>query len=293
MIDPEKIIVISYAGGAFGNFLFHVLTEHADNTYKPGNADFEFDTLGRSHNTKIYTPIWSYLNTTTYTTFFPDTDKSCLILCDNGFENDQYDDIRKTFGQCHIVRVCLSERIRPVYWNMNAFKSLEISTEDLTQSHVSMHWKDANEDWAKRENITLHYHNWNYGWQPMDDKKIINVDLEQLMKNPMPVLKNLMQRLGFAITRESTLVELCSKWQQTNAKYLDVYYQWQKIDQALDNQESINFDIQSLHDQGYINYCIERKYNVTIPVYDYRNWFGNTDQIFEMLEKISIAHDPN
>ena len=39
-----------------------------------------------------------------------------------------------------------------------------------------------------------------------------------------------------------------------------------------------------LHDQGYINYCIECKYDVIIPVYDYRNWFQTSIDIQEMIK---------
>ena len=42
----------------------------------------------------------------------------------------------------------------------------------------------------------------------------------------------------------------------------------------------------SLHDQGYINYRIEKKFNIVIPVYDYRNWFNSTNDIAEMVHKL-------
>ena len=59
--------------------------------------------------------------------------------------------------------------------------------------------------------------------------------------------------------------------------------------QALASGKHIDIsDITNLHEQGYINYCIETKYHVTIPVYDYKDWFKSTAEISNMIEKLHV-----
>ena len=105
------------------------------------------------------------------------------------------------------------------------------------------------------------------------------------MLNPVESLVELIVRLGFSPINVNKLKDLCDTWKIANQKYFQIYFEWQNINNALDSNTDYNLDsITSLNDQGYINYCIEKKYNVTIPVYDYRNWFKTTDEIVSMLK---------
>lgn len=285
--DASKIIVISYPAGGFGYFIYHVLTDHADGTYKVDNSQFDFDNLGTSHRTQTYTNTW-HLNPAEYEVRLPDTDKYCLIVCDNSFLNDQYDRVWQVIGQCRVVRVCISEPVRSAYWNTCAYKSISSTPEDMMQDHVSAHWPNANEDWAKRENITLHYHNWNYGWRPMNHHLVTNIEYQYIMLKPFEAFCGLITDLGFSVVDADKLQHLCQRWHAANKKYFQIYYDWQQIEQALDSQTDYDMSsITTLNDQGYINYCIEKKYNVTIPVYDYRHWFKSTKDIIAMLSKIT------
>jgi hypothetical protein len=96
--------------------------------------------------------------------------------------------------------------------------------------------------------------------------------------------------IGGQVIDTQRLQEFCQSWCSTNQKYFQVYHEWQDIHNSL--TQGINQDISyitDLHSQGYINYCIERDYHVTIPVYDYRDWFTSTDQIKEMIQGLSIS----
>ena len=272
------MILISYPSGGFGNFLFHVLTEFADNTYKPDNSNFEFDLVGRSHQTIKYTKI--YFHDRDYTLLLPDTDKECLILCDNGINNDSYAKINTVFHGATIIRTVIDNSVRPIIYKTCVVKAQNSDTIKETKKQVNTNWIDSAKDYSIRENFTLFYHNWPFGWGPMDG--CINISIEQLINSPVDTVVKLINAIkGNVLDLDlKSLTELCNNWIVSNQSYFKIYYDWQRINIALDQNRSIDLNnITDLHDQGYINYCLEKKFNYTIPVYDYRNWFQNTLEI--------------
>jgi hypothetical protein len=52
--NSENAVLIHYRGGAYGNFLFHLLGTHIDNTVKIKNDNFAFSATGNSHSTLKY-----------------------------------------------------------------------------------------------------------------------------------------------------------------------------------------------------------------------------------------------
>jgi hypothetical protein len=287
----SNIVLISYPSGGFGNFLFHALTEYADSTYKPDNSEFNFSKTGNSHTTTKYTNVY-FKDPTDYVLVVPDQSKKTLVLCDNGINNDSYTKINQVFDNAKIVRTVIDTDIRPVIYQTCIVKAKESDLVTETQDRVLNNWIDCNEDYAIRENFTLFYHNWNFGWEPVADYNVLNVSLEQLITDPVACLTRLIEQLGCRVVKNDMLEQFCHQWQTSNQQYFDVYWHWKRIDSALGNNINLNINnITSLHDQGYINYCIERKFNVKIPVYDYRYWFVDTSQILQMVSQ--IIHDTN
>jgi hypothetical protein len=276
-------VLISYPSGGFGNFLFHVLTEFSDNTHKPPLNQFEFGVNGNSHSTAKYTKIYFHAPDD-YETDLPATDKKILILCDNGINNDSYSKIRTTFPTAPILRTVVCKSLRPVIYQTCIIKAKESDVIKENRQQVLDHWTDAVEDYAVRENFTLMYHNWNYGWQRSEEPGVINVEIESMINDPVATFTDTIKQLGGRVVQPDQLVKLCQEWQQANSQYFKVYFDWIRINYALDHNESIDLtDITDLHQQGYLNYCIEYKYHVTIPVYTYRNWFQTTADIQEMI----------
>lgn len=270
------MILISYPSGGYGNFLYHVLTEFSSNTYKPANQNFSFDSEGRSHSTKKYTPVYFH-DPDNYKLMLPNTDLECLVLCDNGITNDSYTKINQTFPGATIVRSVVTDSVRPIIYKTCITKAKRGDTVSETIDHVAEHWTDQ-EDYSIRENFTLLYHNWPFKWQA--DAQCINVELEALITQPVDTIVKLIEQIGGTVVDQELLAEVCRQWTNSNYIHFKVYYDWQKIEQALDSHKHIDIsDIVDLHDQGYINYCLEKKFNYVIPVYDYRNWFKNTQDI--------------
>lgn len=277
------MILISYPAGGFGNFLYHALTEFSSNTYKPTNQNFKFDSAGRSHSTKKYTPIYFH-DPKNYQLSVPETDLECIVLCDNGIHNDSYTQINQIFPGATIVRCVISENVKPIVYKTCIIKAKKSNVLEENINQVADHW-DNQEDYSIRENFTLLYHNWPFAW--LNEKQCINVDLEKLITDPVTTIEQIITSIGGQVIDKELLETTSKEWVAANKKYFDIYYQWQQIEQALDT--AIHIDIQyitDLHDQGYINYCIERKYNVTIPVYNYRDWFRSTNEIQIMLKNV-------
>jgi len=56
--NSENAVLIHYRGGAYGNFLFHVIGTHIDNTVKVDNGNFTFSEKGNSHASSKYVAIY-------------------------------------------------------------------------------------------------------------------------------------------------------------------------------------------------------------------------------------------
>jgi len=270
----SKVTLISYPSGGFGHFIFHVLTEFAEETYKPSDNKLAFSSTGNSHGTKTYSGIY---RDEQYNLTIPNTDKTVLVLCDNGINNDGYAEINAKFADACIVRVTIDTAVRPIIYQTCVVKAMQTTVDS---QFTMANWSDADEDYAKRENYTLFYHNWPFGWQADNSPNILNFSLEGLVRDPFTALIVLIQQLGMTICHRQQLYDLCVEWQQANAVYFAVYHDWNKIEQALDSNQDLAVDhIIDLHEQGYINYCLEQKFNCTIPVYDYRDWFKTTKEM--------------
>lgn len=276
------MILISYPAGGFGNFIYHILSEYSTNTYKVNNSNFKFDISGNSHSTQKYTLTYFH-DPDDYQIVLPDTDKECLILCDNGINNDSYHKINRVFPGATIVRLCITNNVRPIIYSTCILKAMRSSLIKESQFHVNTFWTDSDEDFAVRENFTLLYHNWPFKWESAPN--CINVSIESLILDPVSTLTNLIGQINGSVTDLNSLNTVCAEWQKSNKQYFEIYYHWKNINAALDNKSNLDIsNITELHDQGYINYCIEQKFNVTIPAYNYRDWFKNTSEIKEMLE---------
>lgn len=285
--SSNNIILISYPSGGFGNFLYYVLSEFADQTVKLSNNQLIFSDDGSSHSIVKYTNTY-FMDPVNYhpQCDIDPQDNKILILCDNGIHNDKYDKIISTFPHAKIVRVVIDPSVRPIVYQTCIVKAMHQKFMSHHHTHVKNNWSDSPEDYAQRENFTLLYHDWAYGWEP--NELTINLSIERWLINPIDTIKGLINQLGMQTVNEPKLKTVLTDWFKVNEKYFSVYFHSKQILTALENKENIDIsNITDLHEQGYINYCIEQRCNIEIPVYDYRNWFQSTDQIQQAINEIN------
>lgn len=283
----KDIILISYPSGGFGHFLYYVLTEFASGTVKVNQDALKFSDLGDCHSISKYTETYFMDPDEFSTTIDLDVaDKKILVLCDNGINNDQYQRINQTFPNATKLRLVVNPSVRPVIYQTCAIKAMGLhDLVDDSIQHLSANWSDADEEYAKRENYTLMYHQWAYGWLP--DPTAVNVSIEKLILDPVNTIVELINSLGMTVTDLGQLQEVADAWLSANQKYFSVYYNARAVMYAVSTDINIDIShISDLHEQGYINYCLETTYNITIPVYDYRKWFLNTAQIVDAIREI-------
>jgi hypothetical protein len=294
--DPtsKDVVLISYPSGGFGNFLYHALTEYSSNTTKIKNDNFNFGIGGNSHATKKYTNIYFKEPDVYHPTLIninPEQLSKILVLCDNGINNDSYEKINIVFPNATIVRICISDRVRSIVYQTCVTKAMDSDVYHENQKFTKKQWSDADEDYAQRENITLMYHNWPFAWAECDQLNVINVDIELLVNNTAQTIATIISQLNGEVLNYADLESFCNKWRKENDRYFKIYYEWDKISAALlsDNDMDLSH-VTDLHSQGYINYCIEKMYSVTIPVYDYKNWFTSTNLIVKFIKDL---HEKN
>jgi hypothetical protein len=292
--DPasDKIIVIHYPPGGFGNFIFHVLSEFAAETAKfSTNKYFKFGSDGNSHRTNKYTNIYFHdpdVYEPTVHSGIDITNSTILILSDNGFgvERESLVKHRSLFPNAQFVKIVLDDLSMVVCYKTSYIKARKVSNfgngEEFMDWHIK-HYGNKIRDYEVREHYSTMYHQWHLGWM-ITDSDALNLSLTNLISNPYETLIALITELGLTVINSNKLNDLCKEWLNVNTDFFNVYHEWQKINTALDQNQSVPIDQLTLHGQGYINYCIEKKFNVIIPIYDYRNWFATTNEIHEMIK---------
>lgn len=119
--DSDKIIVIMYPTGGYGNFMYKVLSDHLNCTVKVDNTNFQFSSTGHSHSTNKYSETFALgkayyekkLSSFNYGYQIYDIEaylqiqqgKKFLILGDTGNLGDNVKFIKKFFPNGKIIRI--------------------------------------------------------------------------------------------------------------------------------------------------------------------------------------------
>lgn len=285
MIEQENVLVISYPSGGFGNFIYHLLSAYADNTVKIGGHKFNFSSTGNSHNNKRYTDPIKQLSSD-YKIQFQDSKNLHLVTYDPGINNkqDKFLKLKKYFPNAKIVNCHLTDAIRPVIYKTFMIKAHNKNPVNHSIKTVEQNWQTCS-DYTIRENFTLFYNQWSWHWPALSQNGVINFNLESFITNPFYTLNQLIESTGGKLINKNKCKKTLQEWYKSNFKYFEIYWLCKELERSLDNFENFNLEyVKDLHDQGYLNHWIETKYNIQIPVYNYRHWFKNTEQILQMVQ---------
>lgn len=205
--DPagDNIILITYPPGGFGNFVYHLLTEFAKETAKPSNHSFKFSNAGNSHTTKKYTV--SYTQSTEV--YFPyidvdvDTsDKKILVLVDNEWKDNYYNQLLTVFPNAKIVRMCSDPTIYNIVAALIASKS-----------------NGAPIDLRFRENYS------GAGmFNPIDHAQVVNVPIKEFILDPNAAFLSLLAQLQLTPIKHNELLSLLSEWKSIHKPYFEELY---------------------------------------------------------------------
>lgn len=287
--SSDKIILITYPSGGFGHFIYHVLSEFTMETVSIiSDNKFAHSPLGNSHECIRYTTMYSNCDNDDNYVYLPEItinphDKIILVLCDNGVDHDDNDTMVKVFPNAKIVRMVIDNIIPVIYHRNRIVNASEMAALGFdTDTRIKLYWDEFTNEYAVREYHTLSYHSWARTWQPLDSTT--NVSIEGLMLNPYMTIVDLVKSLKLTIRNPELLQNAVNQWHNANCSYFSVYHNTKMVLASLNDNIVVDLShITDLHEQGYINFRLEKKYNIIIPVYDYKDWFKTTNDMQEMI----------
>ena len=266
MIKP---IIIHYPSGGFGNYI-NVLISMCFDAIDTPEKDFKFSVDGNSHDFPKST--WCHYEDNIR--LFRDD----ILLVDSGIERDYIEPIIEKFPNSPIIRMCIDEKSKSIVTQTCRYKA------ERSQFVIDGEW------WEQREQYTLMYH---YGkenndyyinnFKPLDG--CTNINISDLFVNFDKVLEQLSTVVGSY--DKDKAYEIHNGFLESNNRYYKAEELVNIVQDALETKNHVELDDYSLHDQGYLLFWLERKYNIKeIPPYDYREWFKNTKEIETCLKLI-------
>lgn len=274
-------VIIHYPSGGFGHFMLSLCSICFDNVFMPSDQ-IVLDETGRSHSYPLHYKTWMYFSKEfVLEPNYNFDNKIPILLVDSGIDNDSVEPIKKRFTNSKIIRMCIDD----------ASKSIITQTCKLKAENNTFNF-DCKLDWEVRERFSLMYHyidkNPNFcfnNFKPVIDG--INISISDLFVNINSVVEKLSSVLG---KYDQNKVETLHKiFINGNYRYYLANELIAVVKKHLDNNSNISLQsYTSLHDQGFLNYWIEKTFNINeIPPFDYKNWFKDVNEIQECIHRLT------
>ena len=265
------IYCVWYPSGGFGHFVNAILSLYGDNFIRPTNH-LNFSDNGDAHSLKLTVP--KYFHDQPYPEVIFDSSKNYSVLIDNGI-NNQSKNFLNVFKDCNVIKLNYDDVSWPVVAKTSIVKA---SKSSLDQELLLDTGWNTNEDWAVREKYTLYLRNNLLRSKWTVDYDCYNLDVFELLSYSK--LSNFFN----AITTVSDFSELHSQWLNANSQYFYPVQQALKIIDAINQHKHMDISyVKNIWDQAVINYLLEIKFNMFIPINDYPNWFQNTNELLSIL----------
>jgi len=271
---------LHYPSGGFGHYMLQMLSICFDSVFCP-QVEAEFSNDGNSHSYPLHYKTWLHRKEFDIIPFHNFGNFHSICLIDSGIDDDDLNYVFEKYPDALVIRMCIDTNSKSIVNQTCKFKA-ERSEWDF--------YSDL--DWERREQFTIAYHyaekNPDYflnNFQP--DSRCINIKISDLFLNTERLLGQLTSEFGNCDYTKFNMVH--SKFLQANEKHARGMTLVNRVTEAL--QSGADFDIDpndySLHDQGYLIFCLERQYNISeIPPYDYRDWFSSMTDIRKCLSSI-------
>lgn len=281
----QQALLVHYPSGGFGHFLNGLLTTCTDGIFFRPSNNVTFSSSGDSHALELSVAKWmGYAEDFEFVVsdWATESDLCHILLVDSFIENDDPTILRQRFPGNQVIRLCIDYRAVPIVHQTCEFKAMGKTPEDDYS---------ALPDWEHREMITLRYH---YADQhddfylrkfsPINDEKTLNLPISWIAYNFDQLIEHLQKFLNVTFDG-NRVAELYQTFLKANEKYFTGPVWAERILHSLRSGTNIDLsECTSLFDQGYVNYRIEREFNLSeIPPYTYKDWFTDTNSIRRML----------
>lgn len=284
-LAEQQALLIHYPSGGFGHFLYGVIATCTDGVFCRPESEIEFSPAGDSHALSLgvtkwigYSPDFEFI----IKDWAKNVAGTHILLVDSYINQDDFSILRSRFPTNRVIRLCIDHRAVPI-----VHQTCEQKAEKGTKVDVY-----AETHWESRELVSLRYHYADQhpddfylrNFKPVIDGNTINIPISWFAYHFDQLLDTVENFIEVKFNREKTTQVYC-EFIQANKKYF-MGPIW--ADRVLDSlRTGSNIDLSectSFYDQGYVNYCLEREFNLReIPPYTYKDWFKDTNHIRQML----------
>jgi hypothetical protein len=256
--NSTNAVLIHYRGGAYGNFMFHAISNHIDNTVKISNDNFTFSRTGDSHSTAKYVSTYylagqlgKHLKSYSDYNYTPTvTDQSAwqqiqdgkkfLVLCDTSvIDNHRYllsmwpngtmirsympNFVDRLVGYANLIHKALSHKQGSIYKN-SLFDNATIDQFRDRGGDLDQLVEDALVQLFQQD-FNLYGKTFN---KPAVDNRIFNFNIECLTKWTTfeLTMRNVASFLNSTVANLQGLQELYSSFYKTQSNL--TYYQFNK-----------------------------------------------------------------
>jgi hypothetical protein len=283
----DNVLFIDYPSGGYGFYLTRLLNRYMSGIVQTDD-DFDFDNLGTSHSLPlVYGDIHHNQNRVlsknlTLSKYHKSIEQGHMILVPYcpGITTDKIAQTLDVYPNSKIIRLYYDDRAWPLVFYNAIYKAMRGDINIDVMFDPGRFGSDS--AWARRENfmLLLTSHHLRDQWKPVDDHRIINIDIFSLLTDTQICL----EKIGSALQKSINCWDLYEKHRlflQHNSPTVTHL----SILATLDN---LNFPkdlthISELYWQAVFNFYIETRYNISIPVNDFPDWFTDTTEINMLL----------
>ena len=265
--------IIHYPSGGFGHYLYRFIAASFDSVFEP-SLDYSFDELGSSH----HYPLHYEKSEDMGPPIFDFGGRESIALIDTGIENDKLSDIHDSWPLTKTIRLVIDEDAKHI-----------VRQTMMIKAGQSFFPVSKTAPWITRFDHTREYHRISkrpdhplnkFSYNP---KYTININISDLCLFPDIVLGQLQPHFGDV--NQIKFSRLSTRFTIANSPYIFGNVMGNMVLSALKHKNKMFMTgIQSEQDRGYINFLIERKYNVKINPLKHREWFKNSDEVLELLD---------
>jgi len=291
----NNLCFIHYPSGGYGFYLTRLINRYVSGIVKV-NDNFTFDRLGTSHSLPLvygdlhHNKIKDFDISTAdinYHSFIQQGNIS-LIPCCPGINSDLIHNTLIQYPNSLFLRLWYDDRTWPLVFYNAIYKAMRGNIDKDIEFNENLFGSCS--DWARRENFSLicKDHNLRNQWKAIDHPRVHNINILSLLSNPTDCIKDIANFLNlstdlFDIDQKHQLFLNSNPGTVTHLKMLDL------VDNLIIDQP-LSW-IKELFWQGVFNFYVEKKYQITIPVNNYSNWFTSTKNVVKMLKEQGVIID--